>query len=191
MTYPTPSIQWNSSKQDLVNKMENRKKSIFDDLCNTLTKELQIYEDLLGAMKMKQNAIIKGNNDKIKDAIHQERKASQNILRQMEMRNELTQSISSESKIRDKKITLTTLIHKANAENKSKLEKIRRKMHLSVIEIDKLNSENKYLLSASITHVKDLVKVFLSAGDKLHSHYGINGSIKEHQKDNRVLDFRI
>ena len=171
--------------------MGNRKKTIFDDLCNALTKELQIYEDLLGAMKMKQNAIIKGNNDKIKNAIHQERKASQNILKQMKMRNELTQSISSESKIRDKKITLTTLIHKANAENKSKLEKIRRKMHLSVIEIDKLNSENKYLLSASITHVKDLVKVFLSAGDKLHSHYGINGSIKEHQKDNRVLDFRI
>ena len=171
--------------------MGNRKKSIFDDLCNTLTKEVQIYEDLLEAMKMKQNAIIKGNNDKIKDAIHQERKASQNILRQMEMRNELTQSISSESKIRDKKITLTTLIDKANAKNKSKLEKIRRKMHLSVIEIDKLNSENKYLLSASITHVKDLVKVFLSTGNTLHSHYGNNGTIKEHQKDNRVLDFRI
>jgi hypothetical protein len=109
----------------------------------------------------------------------------------MEMRNELTQSISSESKIRDKKITLTTLIDKANAKNKSKLEKIRRKMHLSVIEIDKLNSENKYLLSASITHVKDLVKVFLSTGNTLHSHYGNNGTIKEHQKDNRVLDFRI
>jgi len=171
--------------------MGNRKESIFDDLCNALTKELQIYEDLLEAMKMKQDAIIKGNNDKIKDAIHQEREASQDILKQMEMRNELTQSISSKSKIREKNITLTKLIHKANAENKSKLEKIRRKMHLSVIEIDKLNSENKYLLSASITHVKDLVKVFLSAGDKLHSHYGINGSIKEQQKDNRVLDFRI
>ena len=171
--------------------MGNRKKSIFDDLCNALTKELQIYEDLLEAMKMKQNAIIKGNNDKIKDAIHQEREASQNILKQMEMRNELTQSISSKSDIRDKKITLTKLIQKSDAENKLKLKEIRRKMHLSVIEIDKLNSENKYLLSASITHVKDLVKVFLSAGDKLHSHYGINGSIKEHQKDNRVLDFRI
>lgn len=171
--------------------MGNRKESIFDDLCNALTEELQIYEDLLEAMKMKQDAIIKGNNDKIKDAIHQEREASQDILKQMEMRNELTQSISSKSKIREKNITLTKLIHKANAENKSKLEKIRRKMHLSVIEIDKLNSENKYLLSASITHVKDLVKVFLSAGDKLHSHYGINGSIKEQQKDNRVLDFRI
>ena len=171
--------------------MGHRIKAMFDDLCNTLSKELQIYEDLLGAMKMKQNAIIKGNNDKIKDAIHQERKASQNILKQMEIRNALTQSISSESKIRDKNITLTTLMHKANTENKSKLEKIRRKMHLSVIEIDKLNSENKYLLSASITHVKDLVKIFLSAGDKLHSHYGINGSIKEHQKDNRVLDFKI
>ena len=171
--------------------MGNRKESMFDDLCNALTKELQIYEDLLEAMKMKQDAIIKGNNDKIKDAIHQEREASQDILKQMEMRNELTQSISSKSKIREKNITLTKLIHKANAENKSKLEKIRRKMHLSVIEIDKLNSENKYLLSASITHVKDLVKVFLSAGDKLHSHYGINGSIKEQQKDNRVLDFRI
>ena len=171
--------------------MGNRKESIFDDLCNALTKELQIYEDLLEAMKMKQKAIIKVDNDKIKDAIHQEREASQNIFKQMEMRNELTQSISSKSKIREKKITLTKLIHKANAENKSKLEKIRRKMHLSVIEIDKLNSENKYLLSASITHVKDLVKVFLSAGDKLHSHYGINGSIKEQQKDNRVLDFRI
>ena len=174
-----------------MNKMGNRKKTIFDDLCNALTKELQIYEDLLETMKMKQDAIIKGNNNKIKDAIHQEREASQNILNQMKMRNELTQSISSKSKIREKKITLTKLIHKANAENKSKLEKIRRKMHLSVIEIDKLNSENKYLLSASITHVKDLVKVFLSAGDKLHSHYGINGSIKESQKDNRVLDFRI
>ena len=171
--------------------MGNRKKSLFDDLCNALTKELQIYEKLICTMKMKQNAIVKGNNDKIKDAIHQEREASQNILKQMEMRNELTQSISSESKIREKNITLTKLIHKANEKNKSKLEKIRRKMHLSVIEIDKLNSENKYLLSASITHVKDLVKVFLSAGDKLHSHYGINGSIKESQKDNRVLDFRI
>ena len=171
--------------------MGNRKESIFDDLCNALTKELQIYEDLLEAMKMKQDAIIKGNNDKIKDAIHQEREASQNILKQMEIRNELTQSISSKSKIREKNITLTKLIHKANAENKSKLEKIRRKMHLSVIEIDKLNSENKYLLSASITHVKDLVKVFLSTGNTLHSHYGNNGTIKEHQKDNRVLDFRI
>ena len=59
--------------------MGNRKKSIFDDLCNALTKELQIYEDLLEAMKMKQDAIIKGNNNKIKDAIHQEREASQNI----------------------------------------------------------------------------------------------------------------
>ena len=36
----------------------------------------------------------------------------------MEMRNELTQSISSKSKIREKKITLTKLIHKENAENK-------------------------------------------------------------------------
>ena len=168
-----------------------RKKSIFNDLCDALTKELQIYEELLEAMKMKQNAIIKGDNDKIKDAIHQEREASQNILKQMEMRNELTQSISSESDIRDKKITLTKLIQQSDAENKSKLKEIRRKMHLSVIEIDKLNSENKYLLSASITHVKDLVKVFLTAGEKTHSHYGINGSMTEDQKDNRVLDFRI
>ena len=168
-----------------------RKKSIFDDLCDALTKELQIYEELLGAMKMKQNAIVKGNNDKIKDAIHQEREASQNILKQMEMRNDLTQSISAETKSRNKKITLSHLIQKANGDNKLKLEKIRRQMHLSVVEIDKLNKENKYLLSASITHVKDLVKVFLTAGDKLHSHYGINGSMKENQKDNRVLDFRI
>ncbi len=168
-----------------------RKKTIFDDLCDALTKELQIYEELLEAMRMKQNAIIKGENDKIKDAIHQEREASQNILKQMEMRNELTQSISSKSDIRDKKNTLTKLIQKSDAKNKSKLKEIRRKMHLSVIEIDKLNSENKYLLSASITHVKDLVKVFLTAGEKPHSHYGINGSITEDQKDNRVLDFRI
>ena len=171
--------------------MGNRKKTIFDDLCNALTKELQIYEDLLSAMKMKQNAIIKGNNDKIKNAINKERESSQNILKQMEIRNELTNSISSKSKIKDNNITLTKLIHKADTRNKSKLEKFRREMHLSVIEIDKLNSENKYLLSASITHVKDLVKVFLSTGKTLHSHYGNNGTIKEHQKDNRVLDFRI
>ena len=37
--------------------MGKRKNSIFDDLCNALTKELQIYKDLLEAMKMKQNAI--------------------------------------------------------------------------------------------------------------------------------------
>ena len=170
--------------------MGSREKTIFDDLCNALTNDLQIYEELLEAMRMKQNAIIKGENDKIKDAIHQEREASQNILKQMEMRNELTQSISSKSDIRDKKITLTKLIQKSDAKNKSKLKEIRRKMHLSVIEIDKLNSENKYLLSASISHVKDLVKVFLSAGDNLYAHYGINGSIKEQRKDNRVLDFR-
>ena len=54
-----------------------------------------------------------------------------------------------------------------------------------------LNCNSSYSISQSTAHVKDLVKVFLSAGDKLHSHYGINGSIKEHQKDNRVLDFRI
>ena len=64
-------------------------------------------------------------------------------------------------------------------------------MHLSVTEIDKLNRDNKYLLSASITHVKDLVKIFLTNGTKPHSHYEINGSIALNQKENKVLDFKI
>jgi len=165
--------------------------SIFDDLCDTLNLELRFYEELIAAMKRKQNSIVQGNKEKIKEAIHQEREASQNILKQMEVRKELAHSITTKKELQNGKNTLLHLIQKSDEINKIKLMEIRRKMHLSVIEIDKLNSENKYLLSASISHVKDLVKVFLSAGEGTHFHYGINGSIKNGQKDNRVLDFRI
>ncbi|MBH50269.1 MAG: hypothetical protein CMG69_05930 [Candidatus Marinimicrobia bacterium] len=163
----------------------------FDDLCDTLNLELQFYEELIIAMKHKQNSIVQGNKEKIKEAIYQEREASQNILKQMEVRNELARLISTKTESQNGKNTLLRLIQKADEKSKIKLMEIRRKMHLSVIEIDKLNSENKYLLSASIVHVKDLVKVFLTAGEGSHFHYGINGSMKNGQKDNRVLDFRI
>ena len=165
--------------------------SIFDDLCDTLNLELRFYEELIAAMKRKQNSIVQGNKEKIREAIHQEREASQNILKQIEVRKELAHSITNKKELQNGKNTLLHLIQKSDEKNKMKLMEIRRKMHLSVIEIDKLNSENKYLLSASISHVKDLVKVFLSAGEGTHFHYGINGSIKNGQKDNRVLDFRI
>ena len=175
----------------MINSMETQKKSIFEEFYIVLSRELQIYHELIGAMRDKQNAIVNQDKDKIKKAILREREKSQSILKHMKLRNQLTQSFSKAKKTKGSLTTLTHIIQDATGDIKTKLNDIRHQMHLSVTEIDKLNRDNKYLLSASITHVKDLVKIFLTNGTKPHSHYEINGSIALNQKENKVLDFKI
>jgi hypothetical protein len=163
----------------------------FENLCRSLSEELQLYDDLINAMKTKQKAIVNGENKTIKSAIFKEQEISQYIIKQMDKRNKITQTISLKTEQNSEKMTLTHLINRASSKFKQRLEDIRKKMHLSVLEIDKINRENKYLLSASISHVKDLVNVFLTHGKKIHNHYGVNGSMRINQKENRVLDFKI
>ena len=176
----------------MLNKnMKFQEKNFYPELCDFLNRELQIYNDLINEMKNKQKAIINQDSNQIKKSIIIERKKSQSILKQMELRNKLIQTFSKNKESNNNQITLTKLIEKANSFTKERLKDIRSQMYFCITEIDRINKENKYLLSASISQVKDLIKIFLTNGKKSHSHYKINGSLSNVKKDNQVLDYKV
>lgn len=54
--------------------MSNQIRKLYDNLCSSIKEEISFYENIIQALKRKQQAIILGEIDKIKSTVSEERK---------------------------------------------------------------------------------------------------------------------
>lgn len=166
-------------------------KNMYETLCQSIKDEVLIYESMVGELKRKQKAIIEGEIDQLKEAVRAERDIAQEVLTLVDQRTAISKAISISLGLNPAEITLKKLLNNAEPNHEIILTEMRYQLKSNAHQISTLNQDNKYLLSASISHVRGLVNLFLQDDSKTDNRYEGTGMMTEPSDDHRVLDFQI
>lgn len=171
--------------------MSKQIRQLYQALCQTIGEEVKLYEDMIREMKNKQQSIINGDVDQMKNSVTRERVLSKSVMTHVNKRMELTHSIGESISLDDENVTLKELLNHADADMAALLKGLRYRLKSNANQIANINRDNKYLLSASIDHVRGLVNLFLKDDSKTDDRYEGTGMMADSAEENRVLDFQI
>ncbi|MCF7741394.1 MAG: flagellar protein FlgN [Candidatus Marinimicrobia bacterium] len=163
----------------------------FSTLIDTLEQEIELYSDMAGAIQEKQDAIISGQIEKLRNFVSKEKKVINKSMEKARERKEIQARISSQCQINNPQPNLKTIIDIARPKYAIKLSNLRYRLKDILNDITRTNNENKLLLDFSIEHVKGMAQLFLNINDEDHEVYGVDGILRMKQDDNKMLDFQI
>ncbi len=169
--------------------MSNQIRKLYDNLCSSIKEEISFYEDIIQALKIKQQAIILGEIDKIKSTVSEERKQIEITKSHVEKRKIISDELSNLLEL--DKATLTNLIEFADEKHTVLLSRYKYQLNSNAMQISKINNDNKYLLSASVAHIRGLVNLFLDDRSEQNHRYVKSGIITPSNETNRALDIQI
>ncbi|HMA62451.1 MAG TPA: flagellar protein FlgN [bacterium] len=165
--------------------------SPFSTLIETLEQEIELYSEMANAIQEKQEAIISGQIDKLRDLVSEEKKFIDKSMEKARERKEIQSQISSQYHLNNPQPNLKTIIDIAPPKYAIELSNLRYRLRDILNDITRTNNENKLLLDFSIEHVKGMAQLFLNINDEDHEVYGMDGIVRMKQDDNKMLDFQI
>lgn len=164
---------------------------LFDELIETLSDEVFLYKQLLEILQKKQQAILMGDVDKLRECVLEENLSVQKIRSVADKRKDNIHKLGQFNKSLNEEPRLNTIINIAPLKYSLEFENLRVRLKTNLNQIDKINRENSYVLNASIEHVRNLVNLFLQVDKETSRLYDIEGIISFPEENNKVLDFQI
>lgn len=171
----------------------NKEKNItpFDQLIRCLEKEIELYTKMAESIQKKQDAIISGQIEELRDYVSKEKLFIQESHEMAQNRKEIQIRISSMCNLNTEEPKLKTIIDIARTDQAIQLSNLRYRLKDILNNITRMNNENKLLLDFSIEHVKGMAQLFLNINNEDHEVYGIDGVVRMKQSDNKMLDCQI
>ena len=163
----------------------------FSTLIDTLEQEIELYSEMAIAIQEKQDAIISGQIERLRDFVSEEKKFINKSMEKARERKEIQARISSQCQLNNPQPNLKTIIDIARPKYAIKLSNLRYRLKDILNDITRTNNENKLLLDFYSFHVKGMAQLFLNINDEDHEVYGMDGILRMKQDDNKMLDFQI
>ena len=135
-------------------------------LITILSEEMQMYNELLLALREKQTSIIEGKVRELQEAVHKEQtilKRTKAVAANREASfQEVSAALSGEEEIR----TLSQLIQTVESSYAERLSDIHRSLQQIHQQVMLANEENRYLLNYSINFVRDAARELVRSSDQ-------------------------
>ena len=163
----------------------------FDDLIEILSKEISLYDCLDEVLKKKQEAIIMGNIEELREYVLEEQSLIQKALSVAHERKNHVIALGMMYETPEEEPRLKTIIDIAPSPYSIKLMNLWHRLKAILDGISRVNRENSYLLNSSIEHVRGLVHLFLQADEKSSKIYNYDGVVDVPEENNKVLDCHI
>jgi hypothetical protein len=136
------------------------------NLFRCLKEQRQILNEYLDALQKHQKAIINGDSKGIEDTLKSIGILLFNIGNCETLRQDIIQQISGKNSLKAKSNKLSDFIDEVNRHklfNTRDIVKIQASMKKLILEIIKVNDQNKILIDQSRTFIKELITAFSSA----------------------------
>ena len=156
-------------------------------LITVLSEEMQMYNELLLALREKQASIIEGKVQELQKAVHKEQvilKRTKEVADSREASfDEVSAALSNEEEIR----TLSQLIQVVESSYAERLSDIHRSLQQIHQQVMLTNEENRYLLNYSINFVREAARELIRSSDQFPV-YSASGSDQESQSGSRLIE---
>ena len=172
-----------------MTEIQGRDKAI-SKLIVTLSEEMQMYNELLLALREKQSSIIEGKVQGLKDALIKE----QAIIRQTREKGEeraedfqaVVDAVGQDGQVRN----VSQLINVVESTYAERLSDIQRSLHKIANQVSIVNEENRYLLEYSIKFVREAARELIKSSDHFPV-YSAEGTGKEPAANSGIIEGTI
>ena len=162
----------------------------YEKLLRILEEEIKGYETLVMILGKKQEAIIKGDVESLRQLVVDEQTLAKRIENIVKERNSLGLLLSNRRN-RKAGVRLSELIEIAPENYKNLLQRVRYKLMSNLEQISRLNRENEYLLSFSIDFVRNMTQLIVGADVENVKIYNAKGRTFSPGENNKMLDYQI
>lgn len=156
-------------------------------LITVLSEEMQMYNELLLALREKQASIIEGKVQELQKAVQKEQvilKRTKEVADSREASfKEVSAALSNEEEIR----TLSQLIQVVESSYAERLSDIHRSLQEIHQQVMLANEENRYLLNYSIKFVREAARELIRSSDQFPV-YSASGSDQESHSGSRLIE---
>ncbi len=156
-------------------------------LITVLSEEMQMYNELLLALREKQAGIIEGKVQELQRAVHKEQvilKRTKEVADTREAAfDEVSAALSNEEEIR----TLSQLIQVVESSYAERLSDIHRSLQQIHQQVMLANEENRYLLNYSINFVREAARELIRSSDQFPV-YSASGRDQESHSGSRLIE---
>ena len=163
----------------------------FKELIQCLEQEIGLYQEMSKAIQNKQNAIVSGDIEKLREYVSSEKSFIKESMELAEGRKNIQSRISDQFKLDNREPKLKLIIEIAPPREAIQLSNLRYRLKAVLNDITRINNENRLLLDFSIEHVKGMAHLFLNIKDEDHDIYDMDGVVKLKNADNKMLDYQI
>lgn len=164
--------------------------SDYEKLLRILDKEIKGYEELVMILSRKQEAIIEGDVDSLRQLVAEEQSLVRKIEGIVKERNRIGMSLSN-GKGEKAGVRLSFIIEGAPESYRERLHEIRYKLMSNLEQISRLNRENEYLLNFSIDFVRNMAQLIIEADGENIKVYNARGYTFSPGGSNKMLDYQI
>lgn len=148
-----------------MNEIHGREKLI-SKLIMTLSEEMQVYNELLLALREKQSSIIEGKVQDLKDALIKEQAIIRQTREKGEQRDEdfkaVAEAVGQDGQVRN----ISQLINVVESTYADRLTDIQGSLHKIANQVAIVNEENRYLLEYSIKFVRSAARELIKSSDQ-------------------------
>lgn len=169
-------------------RLENE--HLFEDLIDSLNMEIQLYEDLHSLLQQKRSAIVEGDVEPLREAIHRENIIIQRIQTVSGQREQQAQVLGAMLNTMGSRPTLSDIIEMAPTSKRQMLSTLRYQLKAIIDHIGMANRENEYLLNSSIDFVRGMIKIFLDSNEEQQGTYENSGELAG-KGSNKMIDYQI
>jgi flagellar biosynthesis/type III secretory pathway chaperone len=163
-----------------------------DELYQVLIQEVNLYRKLASVMREMQDAIVKGDVERIQMVTAREQGLVKKSNALTELRYAMLEKIYLEEGILQRPITLHNLIVHSGHDFDAAWTAVDCQLHDVVREIQNLNQENKRLLEVSLGFVREIIHRIYSVREKEQGDvYDRDGSLSRKSKNAKHLDVNI
>jgi flagellar biosynthesis/type III secretory pathway chaperone len=171
--------------------MSHEQTNLFQDLVDTLSKEVDLYSQLEQLLKDKQSSIINGNVDKLQKIVHEEQRLIPKIRMATQSREQRATTIGAMMHLATRTPSLSELIDLSPSHHVQQMLAFRAQLIKSLDQIAHANRENEFLLNSSVELVRGLVQVLLGKEKNENLHYGGRGKLQEDPTRRANVDYQI
>jgi len=182
---------WVTAKMSEISITSNNSNQTFVYLIEILTKEVTLYERMVDVLQKKQDAIIIGGLEKLRNYLQEEQSLTQDALSLAGLRKDCVTNLNQIYKLTKSDLKLSTIIDIAPPKHSINLMNLKCRIKGSLDLITKVNRENSYLLNFSIEHIKGLAHLFLRADEESSRTYDIDGILASPEEGCKMLNFQI
>ena len=160
---------------------------LYNTLDEVLVQKISLYDELIGVMREEWNCISKYSRIKLEEALERKSLLLAKVHELNHKREEIVQTFAKEMGRLQSEVTLKTIIGlKANPWG-SRMTACREKIREQIQTINKINLENKQLITRSSLTMKKSMS-WLYELDMAYTPYYSNGQISEPTMGSRVVN---
>ncbi len=174
-----------------ISVASNNPDQIFVCLIEILTKEVALYEQMVEVLQKKQDTIIIGGLEKLRNYLQEEQSLTRDALSLADLRKDCVTNLSQIYKLTKSDLRLSTITDIAPPKHSINLMNLKYRIKESLDLITKINRENSYLLNFSIEHIKGLAHLFLRADEESSRIYDMDGIFASPDEGYKMLNFQI